>query len=101
LLFLYYINDSKPVLFADDTSLIITNPSPIDFKKGITTAAFVQLNKWFNASSLFLNYEKTYYIYVMTKSSSFIDTVIRYNNKIITSASNTKSVGTVIENSLF
>jgi len=36
----------------------------------------------------------------MTKSGSFIDTVICYNNKIITSASNTKFVGTVIENSL-
>lgn len=94
-----YINDFKPVLSADDTSLIITNSSPIDFKKDITTV-FVQLNKWFNANSLLLNYEKTYYIYVMTKSSSFIDTVIHYNNKIITSATNTKFVGTLIENSL-
>lgn len=70
-----YINDFKPVLSADDTSLIITNSSPIDFKKDITTV-FVQLNKWFNANSLLLNYEKTYYIYVITKSSSFIDTFI-------------------------
>jgi protein associated with RNAse G/E len=94
-----YINDSKPVLSADDTSLIIANPSPTDFKKDITTA-FFQLNEWFNANSLLLNYEKTYYIYVMTKSSFFIDKVIHYSNKIITSASNTKFVQTVIENSL-
>jgi hypothetical protein len=52
LLFLFYINDfpkiikinSKPVLFADDTSLIIANASTLDFKKDITTA-FVQLKK--------------------------------------------------------
>jgi hypothetical protein len=39
--FLFYINDlpeiininSKPVLFAGDTSLIITNGSPIEFKR--------------------------------------------------------------------
>jgi hypothetical protein len=52
-----YINDSKPVLSADDTSLIIANPGPINFEKDITTA-FVRLNKWFNANSLLLNYEK-------------------------------------------
>jgi hypothetical protein len=65
LLFLFYINNSpkiikiysEAVLFADDTSLITVGPSPIDFKKDITTA-FVQLSEWFNANSLFLNYEK-------------------------------------------
>jgi len=63
LLFLLYINNfpkiikvnSKPLLFADDTSLIITRPNPIDFKRD-NTIAFVQLNEWFNANSLFLNY---------------------------------------------
>jgi len=65
LLFLFYINDFpkiikisyKPLLFADDTSLIITRPSPVDFKRD-NTIAFVQLNEWFNATSLFLNYKK-------------------------------------------
>jgi len=36
--------NSKSVPFADDTSLIITNASPLDFKKDITTA-FVQQKK--------------------------------------------------------
>jgi hypothetical protein len=52
LLFLFYINNlpkiikinSKPVLFAGGTSLIITNANPLDFKKDIITA-FVQLKK--------------------------------------------------------
>jgi len=43
LIFLFYINDlpniiadsSKPVLFADDTSIIIANPSPSKFKEVI------------------------------------------------------------------
>ena len=44
-LFLLYKNDlpkiinnkSKPVLFADDSSIIITNPCPTDFKNDIYT----------------------------------------------------------------
>jgi hypothetical protein len=45
---------SKPILFADERSLIITNPGPIDFEKG-TTTVFVQLSVWINANSLILN----------------------------------------------
>jgi hypothetical protein len=41
LFFLLYVNDllmiisnkSKTILFADDTSVIVTNPNPTDFKK--------------------------------------------------------------------
>ena len=42
LLFLYInnlpnfvINKSKPVLFANDTSIIVTNPSPLEYKNNI------------------------------------------------------------------
>ena len=52
LLFLFYINDlpnivqynSKPTLFADDTSLIFSNPNYLDFKTTINNV-FSQLNK--------------------------------------------------------
>jgi hypothetical protein len=62
LLFLLYINDlarmfvkdHKPVLFADDTSLIVTHFNYIDFSDEIRSA-FNQLNKWFAANSLSLN----------------------------------------------
>jgi len=92
-------SNSKAVLFADDTSLITINPSPIDFKKDITTAC-VQLNEWFNANLLFLNYVKTHCIHFMTKSSSFLDIVIGYNNNLIMSTSNSEFLGIVIENLL-
>jgi hypothetical protein len=79
LLFPFYINDvpkiikinSKPLLFADDTSLIIINLIPINFRVDITTA-FVQRNEWFNANLLFLHYEKIYYIHFMAKSSYWL-----------------------------
>ena len=55
LLFLFYENylpkivqyNSKPTLFADDTSLIFSNPNDLDFKTTINNV-FSQLNKWFN-----------------------------------------------------
>jgi hypothetical protein len=66
LLFLLYINDlarvfgnnHKPVLFADDTSLIVTHFNHIDFSNEITFA-FNQLNKWFAANLLSLNLKKS------------------------------------------
>jgi len=74
LLFLLYINNitkitnakdnnnkSKLVLFVDDTSLKITNPNPTNFIKDIN-GVFTNINKWFKASLLSLNFEKTSFI---------------------------------------
>jgi hypothetical protein len=63
--FLLYVNDipnvisdiSNPILYADDTSLIITNSDSQMFEKNINTA-ILQLNKWFNSNLLLLNLEK-------------------------------------------
>jgi hypothetical protein len=51
MLFLFYINDlpevvnntSKPVLFADDTSVIVSNPDLVNFKNDLKFS-FEQLN---------------------------------------------------------
>ena len=55
LVFLLYINDlpqiandnSKLVLFADDTSIIIKSLNPINFKNSVNKI-FQDINKWFN-----------------------------------------------------
>jgi hypothetical protein len=55
LFFLIYINDlpntisnlSTPILFADDTSLIISNPDSVQFEQDIITV-IQTLNKWFH-----------------------------------------------------
>jgi hypothetical protein len=68
LLFLLYVNDlanaiseiSNPVLYADDTSLIITNTDSQMFEMD-THTVILQLNRWCNSSLLILNLEKTYY----------------------------------------
>jgi Reverse transcriptase (RNA-dependent DNA polymerase). len=69
LLFLYNKNDLpkifnnnvKSVLFADDTSLIVSNHNNVEYKKDIN-AAFEELNEWFHANLLILNYKKTLHI---------------------------------------
>jgi len=65
----YIINDlpnvifdtGNPVLYANDTSLIITNTDRQMFEKDINTA-ILQLNRWFQSNLLLLNLEKTYFL---------------------------------------
>ena len=66
LFFLIYINDLpnkiadllRPILFADDTSIIITNPSPSKFKEDINNI-IDNMNDWFRGNTLSLNFDKT------------------------------------------
>jgi len=54
-------SDSKVVLFADDTSIIVTSPS----QEGLQIALNKQLsdiNSRFKANFLLLNFNKTYYL---------------------------------------
>jgi hypothetical protein len=46
--------DAKIFLYADDTSLIITNPNLEDFKT-TTNKIFLEVNKWIKANLLSLN----------------------------------------------
>jgi len=54
-------NNSKPILFADDTSIIATNPNPTGFKNYISTV-FEHINVWFKVNLLSPNFEEIYYI---------------------------------------
>jgi hypothetical protein len=66
---LIYINDlplglnkiSTPILFADDTSVIISDPDLFMFQDRLTETLKI-LNNWFNANLLSLNFSKTDYI---------------------------------------
>jgi hypothetical protein len=106
-IFLLYINNlgrlfgnnQKPVLFADDTSLIVTHFNQTDFSKDITSA-FNQLNKWFAANLLSLNLNKTQYLQIMTKNTPTRDISISYNNTLVSNTSNTQFLGLVITDSL-
>ena len=74
--FLLYINDlptvitgsAKLVLYADDNSFIITNPSPIEFADKLNKV-FTNVNEWFRNNLLFLNFNKTTYSQFRTNNS--------------------------------
>ena len=107
LLFLLYINDlgtvfrnnHKPILFADDTSLIVTHNDLTEFSRDVTSA-FNSLNKWFAANLLSLNLNKTQYVQFMTKNTPIRDISISHNNMLISKTSNTKFLGLIITDSL-
>jgi len=42
---------ANPVLFADDTSMIITNPEPMEFTKSLNTNS-TKINRWFKSIAI-------------------------------------------------
>ena len=59
LFFLFYIND-LPKIIRDDTSILISKPSPIEFIKNFNWV-FVNINDWLNINLLLLlNFDSTY-----------------------------------------
>jgi hypothetical protein len=66
LLFLVHINDfpkaiehkAIPILFADNTSILIKIPCNIPFQSD-PNVVFGQLSKWFKDNFLYLNFDKT------------------------------------------
>jgi len=80
ILFLIYINDlpkaighkTIPVLFAANTSILITTPNNIQFQNDLNIVSG-QLNKWFKANLLVLNFDKTYFIQFIYRSTCTSD----------------------------
>ena len=107
LLFLVYSNDFLqtikhkviPILFADDTSILITSPKNIQFQNDLNVISG-QLNKWFKANLLSLNSDKTYFIQFTNKSTCTSDIQITYEDKQVCTVSETKFLGLFINNTL-
>jgi len=105
--FLIYINDlpniiadpSKLILFADDISIIITNPSPSKFKEDINNT-IDNINNWFRCNLLSLNFDKTYFLQFRPKNSYEIDIKISCHNKLIKKTKNTKFLALDIDSCL-
>jgi len=65
LFFLFYINDlpkiinidANMIFFADDTSILVTNPNKIDFNININQI-FLDINTWFKDNLFSLNFNK-------------------------------------------
>jgi hypothetical protein len=107
LFFLCYINDlpkiinkdNNMVLFANDTSIIITDRNKLDFNININQT-FQDINTWFNVSLLTLNFNKAQYLEFRTKNYYNVITQINYDEKIVTTASEIKFLGLNIDDTL-
>ena len=92
-------DNSKTVIFADDTSMIITNPSPSNFEKRVNKI-IQDINEWFNTNLLSLNVDKTHFIQFVTNNSSSTDLNIMHENKKKTKVYNTKFLGLMLDSTL-
>jgi len=86
LLFLFYRNDlpnminndTSMVLFADDTSILVTDSNKLDYNININKT-FTDINTWFKDSLLFLNFNKTQYLEFRIKHYYDENTEIKYD----------------------
>ncbi|GFG29580.1 hypothetical protein Cfor_01706 [Coptotermes formosanus] len=107
LFFLCYINDlpkiiskeNNMVLFADDTSIIITDTNKLDFNINVNQT-FEDINTWFQANILTLNFNKTHYLEFKTKNYYNVKTQITYDEESITNATEIKFLGLIIDDTL-
>ena len=107
LLFLIYINDlpvsiskiAKSILFADDTSIIVTNDNNIEFRHTFQLA-MIEISNWFQSNRLTPNYEKTHFLHFVTKKKAKIQQQIVISNTIIKNINSTRFLGLIIDNTL-
>jgi len=106
-LFLLYINylpnavkhKAPPILFADNTSVLITIPNSNQLQSDLNVV-FAQLNKWFNSNLLFLNFDKTHFIQFNNASKCTSVIEIEYEDEQISIANETNFLGLYINNNL-
>jgi hypothetical protein len=90
---------SKPTLFADDITIILTTSNPSQLKENINIV-FGKIIRWFQANSLTPNFNKTNYMYFKTKISQVVDSLIKYINKKINSMHNEDFLGLTLDTTL-
>jgi hypothetical protein len=82
---LIYINDlpklatsgTNILLYADDTSIVVTSPNLENFKTQIDKI-LGDINNWFKINQLGLNYNTTHYLQFNTKNSRDYDLKLNY-----------------------
>jgi len=103
LLFLIYINDFplaiNKLLFADDTSIIISNANPEEFMNS-TTLVLNEITKWYQSNLLSLNCNKTTFLQFATTKNREIVFQITAVNSIISSVNSTKFLGLMVDSTL-
>jgi len=81
------------------TSIIVTSPNLENFGAKIDNI-FGDINNWFKANQLILNYNKTNYLQFTTKNSWDYEVKPNYQGNCIKSSSSTKFLGLTIDDYL-
>jgi hypothetical protein len=87
------------VLFADDTSLLITGPNKPDFNININQS-LCSVISWFNSNLLTLNLNKTHCVEFRTKNYYQVKTTVKYEHRDISISTETKFLGLIIDKTL-
>ena len=107
LLFLLYINNlpkiipkyNSMVLFADDTSLLVSDSNNEDLTSNINHS-LTSLITWFNSNLLTLNLNKTHYTEFKMKNHYQAQTTALYDHKDTANSTETKFLGLIIDETL-
>jgi hypothetical protein len=107
LLFLIYINDlpasihktAKSIIFADDTSIIVTNDNKTDFSH-TSHLTMIEISNWFQCNRLTPNYDKTHLLHFEKKKKNEMQQQIVTSNTVITNINHTKFLGLIIDSTL-
>ena len=89
---------ASPILFADDTTIIISNTNPEEFKNN--NLVVTEINHWFQSNLLTLNYSKTHFMQFLTKKQCIRKIKISAPNSINCNINSTKFLGLTIDDSL-
>jgi hypothetical protein len=106
-MFLIYINDlpitlnkiATSVIFADDTSIIVTNNNKIDFENALQQT-MIEMSSWFRSNLLTLNYDKTHLLQFLTTHKNEMQQQIVTSNSLITKINSTRFLGLRIDSPL-
>ena len=83
-----------PILFVDDTSVLISHSNPISRK---IQSIFTNLNEWFKNNLLSLNFSKTQFVHFTTRNTNQMEIIIDHDNKSIPTCSSTKFLGITVD----
>ncbi len=84
--------DSKAILFADDTSVLVKDKDYNKFKQKMNLT-LTSLDQWFTANQLILNITKTKVIKFAPKTIAHVPLVISYKCQVLDEVNNTKFLG--------
>jgi hypothetical protein len=92
-------NESIPVLFDADTSIVHIHSDFTAYKSNFSTV-FETSDKWFKGNLLSICPLKTHYTHCIIKNNMPLYLLIGYDNKTIPNVSHTKFLGITVDSTL-